>query len=84
MNAREKRVRPWPETVPKSSISRDFFAQFRKAFDADPFATFCAGEKNGITLVVAVGAHAEELQAFVENHWDGTIERAAGGGTASQ
>lgn len=56
--------------------TRAFIAAYRAAFDADPLATFCAGEIDGLTIVVAVGQRGRELRDFVEAEWDGTIQRA--------
>lgn len=68
-------IRPWPEGVERRGAARHMFESYRAAFDADPGATFCAGEHLGITLVVAVGDVGRRLQEFVEQELAGEIER---------
>jgi hypothetical protein len=68
------RLREWPESVVKQDTTRKLIEQYRAAFDADPLATFCAGELDGITIVLAVGAHGEQLQDFVRREWFGLIQ----------
>ena len=69
-------IRPWPDGVVTKGVTREFIAAYRAAFDADQLATFCAGEIDGLTIVVAVGARGRELRDFVEAEWDGMIQRA--------
>ena len=72
---RESNIRPWPDGVERKGAARAFAKVYREAFDADPLAVFCAGEINGLTIVVARGWAAERLQRFVELDLDGEIER---------
>lgn len=72
------RVRQWPEGVAKKGATKAFAKAYREAFDADPLATFCAGEIEGLTIIVArEGDIADKLQRFVVNELDGVIERKA-------
>jgi hypothetical protein len=71
----EKKLRDFPKGVAKKGTTREFIKAYRAAFDADPAATFCAGEVDGITLVLAVRRHGIELQDFVKGRWDGMIQR---------
>lgn len=70
-------MRDWPaEVVPhEKGLTRKFLAHYKRAFDADPGASFCAGEVDGITIVIARGGAGERLQHFVENDLDGLIQR---------
>lgn len=70
-----RKPRPWPEGVQKKGAFRAFVEAYRAAFDADPDATFCAGELDGLTVVVAVGEIGQRLQEFVELDLGGVIER---------
>lgn len=68
-------IHPWPQGVPKPGVTRAMFEAYRAAFDADPAARFCAGEHQGVTLVLAVGTEARRLRHFVETELGGVIER---------
>lgn len=68
-------IRPWPASVKGKQATQRFIATYRKAFDEDPSATFCAGELDGITIVVAVGDVGERVQRFVRDELNGKIQR---------
>lgn len=75
MSGLERFIRPFPDEAKTPGAGRAFIAAYRKAFDADPLATFVAAEVDGLTVVVAVGSHGERLQRFVKSEFDGVIEK---------
>lgn len=71
-------IRPWPkDVVTTPGLTKTFIAHYRKAFDADPEATFCAGTIDGITIVLAVNQHGRELEDFVRDYWLGEIQESS-------
>ncbi len=73
----EARLRPWPEGVTRPGTTREFTKHYRRAFDSDPLATFCAGEVDGLIVIVAPAErrHADKLRAFIEQDLDGVVQQ---------
>lgn len=73
-------MRPWPKgAVEGKAVTRAFVDAYRLAFDADPEARYCAGEIDGITIIVAVGETGKHVQKLVVDAFGGRIQRAKPG-----
>lgn len=75
-----KTLRPWPIGATgnaKGKATKQFVAAYRRAFALDPDAKYCAGEVDGLTIIVAVGPTALRLQRFVRDELGGIIEQRA-------
>ncbi len=71
----ETTLRPFPESARKPGDTRQFLETYRAAFEADPLATFCAGEFDGLVLVIATRDKAEQLRRFVIAEFGGVIQQ---------